>query len=117
MHISYYLHRKAQVLRPLGLATALLIFPPYMKLAIELTDPTIMIPRSMVSPPYGSIAWASEILAVLVVEEVVLVLLPVEVAELEVAAAVAGREESFASVYNHDIMVSVFCGDRTYSFE
>ena len=97
------------MLCPLDLATALLIFAPHMKLATKLTDPIIMIPTSMVSPPYGSIAWASEALAVLVVEEVVLVLPPVEVAELEVAAAVVGREESFASVYDFDISVSVLC--------
>ena len=42
----------------------------------------------------------------LVVEGAVPVLLPVELAELEVAAAVAGREESFASVYKHNIMIS-----------
>lgn len=48
----------------------------------------------MLSPPYGSFVWASEAFALLLVVELVLV----EVAELEVAAAVAGREESFASV-------------------
>ena len=47
--------------------------------------------------------WASEALAVLVVVLLVLVLVPVEVVELEVAAAVAGREESFASVYEPGI--------------
>ena len=41
------------------------------------------------------------------VVDAVLVLLPVDVVELEVAAAVAGREESFASVYQNDSMVSV----------
>ena len=45
----------------------------------------------------------------LVVVGPVPVLVPVEVAELEVGAAVAGREESFASVYNHEFMVSDFC--------
>ena len=63
----------------------------------------------MPSPPCGSIVWASEALAVLVVVGPVPVLVPVEVAELEVGAAVAGREESFASVYNHEFMVSDFC--------
>lgn len=69
-----------------------------------------MSPTSMLSPPYGSIAWASEALAVLLVVDVVLgpVLVPVEVAELDVAAAVAGREESFASVYERDFSVSLF---------
>ena len=46
-----------------------------------------------------------------------LVLLPVEVDELEVAAAVAGREESFASVYTHthgeNLMVSFSVETRT----
>ena len=70
----------------------------------------------MLSVPYGSIVWASEALAVLVVVDAV----PVDVAELEVAAAVAGREESFASVCNHDTMVSAFrsyqsqCVERFY---
>ena len=48
-------------------------------------------------------------LALLVVGEgeAVPVPVPVEVAELEVGAAVAGREESFASAYNYDILVNV----------
>lgn len=56
----------------------------------------------MLSPPYGSFVWASEAFALLLVVELVLV----EVAELEVAAAVAGREESFASVYVEGSTVS-----------
>ena len=63
------------------------------------TVPIIIIATSVINPPYGSMFRASEALAVLVVEEAVPVLVPVEVAELEVAAAVAGTEESFASVY------------------
>lgn len=63
----------------------------------------------MLSPPRGSIVRASEALAVLVVVEPVPVLVPVEVAELEVGVAVVGRDESFASVYNHKFMVSDFC--------
>ena len=62
--------------------------------------------------------WASEALAVLVVVLLVLVLVPVEVVELEVAAAVAGREESFASVYEPGIDGQfMFHVDRTWSFE
>lgn len=76
-----------------------------------------MSPTSILSPPYGSIVWASEALAVLVAVEPVLVLVPVEVAGFEVAAAVAGREESFASVYHHDLLVSVFCLNRTWSLD
>lgn len=86
----------------------------HMRLAINDTDPITMIPTSTVSPPYGSTICACEVLAVLVVGEgevvpvlvPVLVPVPVEVTELEVAAAVAGREESFASVCNHDILIS-----------
>ena len=66
----------------------------------------------MLNRLYGSIVWASEGLAVPVP---VPVLVPVEVeveeAKLEVAAAVAGRDESFASVYSHGFMVSLFCLD------
>lgn len=54
---------------------------------------------------------ASEALGVLVV--VVAVLLPVDMAEAEVAAAVAGREESFASVYSHISFVSIFFLHKT----
>ena len=78
-----------------------------MRLAINDTDPITMIPTSTVSPPYGSTICACEVLAVLVVGEGEVVPVPVEVAELEVAAAVAGREESFASVCYHDISISV----------
>lgn len=39
----------------------------------------------------------------------------VEVAELEVAAAVAGREESFTSVCSRGIFVSGFSSDSTWS--
>ena len=67
----------------------------------------------MFRPPYGTIIWACEALAVLVVVLLVLVLVPVEVVELEVAAAVAGREESFASVYDHEKMIS-FVPRRKY---
>ena len=69
----------------------------------------------MLRPPYGLIVWASEALAVLVVV-LVPVLVPVEVVELEleVAAAVAGREESFASVCHNEWMVSLFHVDRTW---
>ena len=59
----------------------------------------------MLRPPYGSMFRASEALAVLVTV-LVLVVVPVEEVEPEVAAAVAGREESFASVYDHVEMVS-----------
>lgn len=72
-----------------------------MKLATNVTVPTIIIPTSIVIPLYGPIVWASEAFAVLVD-------MPVEVAELEVAAAVAGTEESFASVCNQSIVVSPF---------
>lgn len=68
----------------------------------------------MLRLPYCSIVWAAEALAVLVtVLVLVLVLVPVRVVELEVAAAVAGREESFASVYDHEKMVS-FIPHRPY---
>ena len=77
---------------------------PHIRPAANVTIPIVIIPITMLSVPYGSIVWASEALAVLVVVEAV----PVDVAELEVAAAVAGREESFASVCNHDTMVSAF---------
>lgn len=79
-----------------------------MRLATNVTVPTIIIPTSIVNPPYGLIVCASEAFAVLVGLEEVPVDVPVEVAELEVAAAVAGREESIASVYNQNIVVSTF---------
>lgn len=76
--------------------------PPQRRHATSVADPIIISPTSILRPPYGTIVWASEALAVLVVVLLVLVLVPVEVVELEVAAAVAGREESFASVYDHE---------------
>lgn len=86
-------------------------FSLHRRLTTSVADPIAISPTSKLSPPYGSMLWASEALAVLGVVEpmVVLVLVevpvevPVEVDELEVAAAVAGREESFASVYHHDL--------------
>ena len=83
-----------------------------MRLATNDTDPITMIPTSTVSPPYGSTIRPSDALAVLLVGEGEAVPVPVEVAELEVAAAVAGREESFASACYHDIMVNVFLSIR-----
>ena len=62
--------------------------------------------RSVLSPLSDLMVWPCEALGVLVV--VVAVLLPVDMAEDEVAAAVAGREESFASVYSHMSFVSIF---------
>ena len=71
---------------------------PHMWLAKNVTVPIIMTPASRVSLLYGLYVWASAAWA-----------LPVAVAELEVAAAVAGREESFASAYGENIMVSGLC--------
>lgn len=79
---------------------------PHRRLATIVADPIIISPTRKLNPPYGLTVWAPEALVVLVVEEPVPVLVPVEVAELEVGAAVAGKEESFASVYNHGFMVS-----------
>ena len=82
-------------------------FSLHRRLTTSVADPIAISPTSKLSPPYGSMLWASEALAVLGVVEpmvvLVLVEVPVEVDELEVAAAVAGREESFASVYHHDL--------------
>ena len=58
-----------------------------------------MAPATMVSVPYGLCVWASALAGVV----------PVAAAELEVGAAVAGREESFASVYRQNLLVSAFC--------
>ena len=73
------------------------IFPflPHSRLATVVTDATIRSPTSEVSPPYELTVWASD-LAVLVA---VVVVVGVAATDCEVAAAVAGREESFASVY------------------
>lgn len=73
-------------------------------LTANVTEATTRKPRSELSPLYEMTVWASEALAVLVVV-VVAVLVPLLI-EVDVAAAVAGREESFASVYD-DIKVSV----------
>ena len=75
-------------------------FPTQRKFAISVADAMIVSPMSMLSPPYGSIFCACEALAVVVAGDPVPVpvLALVDVAELEVAAAVAGRDESFASV-------------------
>ena len=76
-----------------------------------------MDPTSALDPPSNLKLWPSEALAVLValvvLVVVVAVLLPVDMAEPELAAAVAGREESFASVYSHRSLVSHFSLHKT----
>ncbi len=94
------------MLNAVGIEAAYSSSPPHRRLATIVADPTIISPTSMLSPQYGLTVWAPEALVVLVVVEPVAVLVPVEVAELEVGAAVAGKEESFASVYNDGLMVS-----------
>jgi len=91
-----------------GIEAAYSSSPPHRRLATIVADPTIISPTSMLSPQYGLTVWAPEALVVLVVVEPVAVLVPVEVAELEVGAAVAGKEESFASV--------VYSADRPVTF-
>jgi len=81
---------------------------PHRRLATIVADPIIISPTRKLNPPYGLTVWAPEALVVLVVVEPVPVLVPVEVAELEVGAAVAGKEESFASV--------VYAADRPVTF-
>lgn len=101
------------IFRQLGPGHGFFPFPSsHMRLATHVTVPIIIIPTSIVKPPYGLIVWASEAFAVLVGLEEVPVDVPVEVAELEVAAAVAGTEESFASVCNQNIVVSPFYSYR-----
>lgn len=91
----------------------LVAFPSHMRLATNVTVPITIIPTSIVSPPYGLVVWASEAFAVLVGLEEVPVDMPVELDEPEVAAAVAGREESFASACRWNIEVSACCSHRT----
>ena len=116
-NLLHYLHHMIPVLSPSGCHARTFPFPSHSRLATSVADPIIMSPKSRLSPPYGPIDWASEALAVLVVVEPVPVLVLVEVVELEVAAAVAGREESFASVYNHCLLVNFFSSNRTWGLE
>ena len=81
----------------------------YMRLAANDADPITVSATSMVSPLYESRVWACEALAVLEPVEAVPVLLLL--VEPVAAAAVAGREESFASVYTH-IWSAVSVGTR-----
>ena len=69
-------------------------FPPHRRLATSVADAIIRSPTSEPSPPYELTVWASD-LAVLVA---VIVVVGVAVTACEVTAAVAGRDESFASV-------------------
>ena len=81
----------------------------HMKLVIHATNPIITIPTTTDSSLCGSSTHAADFVVEVAVEEegpTLVVVVLVEAAGLEVAAAVAGREESFASVW---IMMLDFC--------